>query len=242
MAISKQQIVFVFRKFLPNLEVLDIEEFTSGHINATYLIKTPGTGNFVLQRINSFVFKEAKALIENKVMLSEYLQELENSGVQLQFIRTPKGKAWIKDEENGYWNMSVYIEGSKTFSKITDASIAYEGGKLIGEFLNLTNGFDPSLLVEILPNFHKMSFRFEQFDRSLKNASNERLVLAQHQIRFANNYRDEMPNITVSVSIMQIPLLDASKSALDIFVSLCVTLGLILPSSLKLWRLCISSL
>ena len=192
MEISKQQIAFVFNKFLPNLEILNIAEFTSGHINATYLIETPKSRNYVLQRINSFVFNNAKALIENKVMLSEYLQTNEDSGEQLQFIRTPNGKAWFRDDENGYWNMSVYIEGSKTFSKITDARIAYEGGRLIGEFLNLTYSFDTSLLVEILPNFHQMSYRFEQFDTALQNANSDRLGLAQNQIHFANSCREEM--------------------------------------------------
>lgn len=192
MAISREQIEFVFKKFLPNSKVLEIQEFVSGHINETYLIITPEKRNYVLQKINSFVFKKTKSLIENKVMLSDFLQSKTDTGEQLQFIRTSEGNPYFKDEKNGYWNMSVFIAGSKTYERVTTESLAYEGGRLIGEFLNATSDFDPTQLDEILPNFHQMSFRFDQFEESLQTAQKQRLKMAEEQIDFALKNKDEM--------------------------------------------------
>lgn len=193
MAINSEIVQFVFKKFLPNYQVLDIGEFDSGHINSSYLIKTSGPNDFVLQRINSFVFKKAKELIENKIRISEYLENLLNgTGKQLQFVRRPNGSPYYCDSDGEYWNMSVFISGSKTLESVDSAEIAYEGGKLIGDFLNYTNEFDANSLHEILTNFHEMSFRFNQFEEAVRTAGEERLKMAAEQISFAESLREEM--------------------------------------------------
>lgn len=153
----------------------------------------------MLQRINSYVFKEAKQLIINKVKVSEYIQnklkhlslEEQNKRV-LKFIKTKDNLPYYKDEEGNFWNVSLFIEGSKTFEKVENIEIAYEGGKLYGDFLNLTNGIDTKEIIDIIPNFHEMSFRYEQFYEALKNASSERLDLAKSCIQQARDLEEEM--------------------------------------------------
>ena len=70
--------------------------------------------------------------------------------------------------------------------------MAYEGGKLFGEFIHLTQDFDPSDLVEVIPRFHDMSFRFEQFEEALQNAPQERLKNSQAYIDIAKGLKKEM--------------------------------------------------
>ena len=65
----------------------------------------------------------------------------------------------------------VFIDNSITFETVSNKEVAYEGGKLIGDFLNLTSDFDVSKLTEVIPKFHDMSFRFSQFEDALKIAS-----------------------------------------------------------------------
>lgn len=192
MGIARLEIKAVFKHFLPEVEVLGVEEFVSGHINDTFLIRTNKQQDYVLQKINSSVFKKAKELIENKVLVSEYLQQNAQESVQLQFVRTKGGEPFFEDKNGMFWNMSVFIKGSKTFESVSSPDLAYEGGKLIGDFLNKTKGFDPNVLDEILPNFHEMSFRYNQFEDALLNASEERVKLAEEQIAFVNACREEM--------------------------------------------------
>ena len=139
---------------------------------------------------NSYVFKNAKQLILNKAKVSEYIQsQLQNLSEEeqnkrvLKFINTKKGLPYFEDSDGNYWNLSLFIEGSKTFEKVENADIAYEGGKLFGDFLNLTEGIDTNEIVDILPNFHEMSFRYHQFYEALENASAERLLLAEKYIQ-----------------------------------------------------------
>lgn len=199
MVINTESIRSVFNNFKHLSEIDSYSELTSGHINDTFLIKTKGENDYVLQRINSFVFKDAKQLILNKALVSEFIQsKLKTSSLEgqnkhvLKFINTHKDQPFFEDAVGGFWNLSIYIKESKTFEKVENPEIAYEGGKLFGEFLNLTNGIDTNKIVNILPDFHEMSFRFQQFDDAFKNATPKRIELASSCIQQVAALKDEM--------------------------------------------------
>ena len=86
----------------------------------------------------------------------------------------------------------IFIEGSQTFNTVEKVQIAYEAGKLMGTFLHLTSDFDTSALTEIIPNFHSMSFRYQQFEIALKKASEERQDVAKKYIALVQQRKEEM--------------------------------------------------
>ena len=65
-------------------------------------------------------------------------------------------------------------------------------GSLFGDFLNLTEDFNASDLIEVIPQFHDMSFRFSQFEASLKVASAERMLLSKSLIDKVDELKKEM--------------------------------------------------
>lgn len=189
---NQKEIEKVFNSFNHNAELLTVKELTSGHINDTYLIKTKEERHYILQRINHFVFKDIDALMSNKVSVTEHLSKQETNYKTLTFLSTNEDNYYYKDQKDNYWNLMLYIENSRSFEKVIDEEIAYEGGKLFGDFLNTTNDFDSSKLVDTIPNFHDMEFRFLEFDNSLIKASEERLELARNQVLKVQEYREEM--------------------------------------------------
>jgi len=193
------QLRSVFSQFDDSTEVVSSSELASGHINDTYLIATSNNKKFVLQRINHGVFKDVPGLINNKVAISKHIQgklshlpKNERERKVLTFITTKDGAPFYFDENGGYWNMMVYITDSITYETVKNKEIAYEGGKLIGDFLNLTNDFDASQLIEVIPKFHDMSSRFSQFEDALKIASQERLMQAKQYIDLVWSLKEEM--------------------------------------------------
>ena len=201
MVINDQNIELIFNNFNHLAEFESFSELTSGHINDTFFVRTKNIidCNFVLQRINSNVFKKAKELIINKVNVSKHIQKkLQHLGPEelnkrvLKFIETKVNLPYYLDEDGDYWNIMVFIEGSKTFEKVENIEIAYEGGKLFGDFSNLTEGFDTNEIVDIIPNFHEMSFRYQQFYDALENATPNRLELAKQCIHQVFSLKEEM--------------------------------------------------
>jgi len=189
----------IFKQFKPNTEILRSEELASGHINDTFLLIAAQKPYYILQRINHNVFKDVPGLINNKVQVSRHLTKKRSHLTEkqltrsvLSFISTKDDKAFYQDSNGDFWNVMIYIDESKTFETVHKEVVAYEGGKLFGEFLNLTSDFDPSQLIEVIPQFHDMSFRFSQFDASLEVASNERLQNAKEQIKEVTRLKEEM--------------------------------------------------
>lgn len=195
----EEQLKSVFNQFEHNGAFKSYKELASGHINDTYLIETTKKPYFVLQRINHGVFKDVPGLIENKVAVSRHIQKkLEGASKKKQergvlaFARTKNGKTYYQGKEGDYWNLMYFIDKSITYETVKNEEIAYEGGKLIGKFLTLTNDFDANQLVEVIPKFHDMSFRYSQFEEALKVASKERLETSKAYIKIIEDSREEM--------------------------------------------------
>ncbi|MEI6865171.1 aminoglycoside phosphotransferase family protein [Flavicella sp.] len=195
----ENQLKFIFSQFNQDTQFESYSELASGHINDTYLIKTTKKPFFVLQRINHGVFKDIPGLISNKVNVSNHLikklshlpkEELNRS--VLRFVKTKEGNSYYQEKEGNYWNMMVFIDNSVTYEEVKDEEVAYEGGKLFGDFLNMTSDFPAETLTEVIPKFHDMSFRFSQFEEALKTASKERKTQAKEYINCVAALKDEM--------------------------------------------------
>lgn len=195
----KTKIKSIFNQFEHDSNYVSSKELISGHINDSYLIETNTCESFVLQRINHEVFKDVPGLISNKVAISNHLknkfQNLDESELHrrvLTFIPTSDDVSYYIDTSGNYWNLSIFISDSFTHNVVESEKIAYEGGKLFGEFLNLTADFDADQLVDVIPKFHDMSFRYSQFDDALKQASEERIKQAEFLIERVESLREEM--------------------------------------------------
>ncbi|MBD0830576.1 phosphotransferase enzyme family protein [Aestuariibaculum sediminum] len=196
---NQERLKYVFDQFQHESEFESFSYLASGHINDTYLIKTKNKPHYVLQRINHGVFPDVPGLINNKVSVSAHLREklanLPKEEVQrrvLSFFPTLEGKQYFGGDEEGYWSLMLFIEDSVTFETVVEEEIAYEGGKLFGEFLNQTSDFDVDNLIEVIPNFHDMSFRYKQFEAALKRATKERIDEAKPYIDLVLGSKDEM--------------------------------------------------
>jgi hypothetical protein len=189
----------IFNEFDHKSNYVSHTELNSGHINDTFFVKADGNKNYILQRINHNVFKDVPGLVNNKVLTSNHirskysnLSEIELSKKVLSFVKTKIKDLYYFKIDGNFWNVMVFIDDSITHEIVNDAEIAYEGGKLLGAFLNDTSDFDPSQLVDVIPNFHDMSFRYKQYESSMQSALNSRLKKASKYIKTVADLKDEM--------------------------------------------------
>jgi hypothetical protein len=189
----------IFNEFDHQSNFVSHSELNSGHINDTFLVETTDETNYILQRINHTVFKDVQGLINNKVLISNHLKskyvhssEKELRKVVLSFIKAKNTSFYYHEENGNYWNVMVFIDNSITHELVTDQKIAYEGGKLLGAFLNATSDFDSSQLIAVIPNFHDMSFRYSQYASALKNTSQNRLQKVTKYIKIVTDLKEEM--------------------------------------------------
>ena len=197
--INAETLKYIFNKFDHKSDYISHAELNSGHINNTFLVKASGTKNYILQRINHNVFKDIPGLVNNKILISNHirskyvhLSEEDLSKKVLSFVKTKETNFYYHEENGDFWNVMIFIANGITHDVVVDEEIAYEGGKLLGAFLNATSDFDSSQLIDVIPDFHDMPFRFKQYAFSLQNALKERLEKANIFIKIVSDLKTEM--------------------------------------------------
>jgi len=157
----------IFNQFNHISTFQDAEAIDSGHINNTYLVLTQDSAapDYVLQKINSAVFKNIPALIQNKVLVTDFLRAKasdEDKENIVRLIPTLSGEHYYIDSNNDYWNLMVFIPDSGVYLMTISTKIAAEAGRLFGQFFYLLNDFEANKLSETIPRFHDMDHRLAQ--------------------------------------------------------------------------------
>src|SRR5690606_22895819 len=186
--------------------------FGSGHINDTYRVKTAGK-SYLLQRINTQIFTDVTALMENtKVVLNhlkEQLAPLGNEQVEkstLTLIPTRKGTLHHEDEQGNFWRMFILLEGTKSYDIVETETQAYSGGEAFGQFQKQLSNLDPGKLVEILPNFHNIDFRMANLRLAIKQDLAKRLNDVQDILDYIFDREQAMRTILLMGNRGELPL------------------------------------
>ncbi len=182
--------IFGIKTPLKSVEILH-----SGHINDTYLVSQQNDEQFVVQKLNSQVFKNAEAVIANKIVVSEHLQAnyiWNNSSYQaVTYVKTNQNK-FIYKQNHDFWNVMCYIPETLTLERTETTDLAFEAGKLYGDFIVNTQSIPPSQITETIKDFHSVPFRLIQFEAALKNAKSNRLEKAADLIVLVKKHKKGM--------------------------------------------------
>ena len=167
----------ICRKFGIDGEYLSYELLTNGHINTTYKVHFVRRGevkDYILQRINVYVFKNPEAVMENIVKVTEYIREkIKATGVSakryvLHYQPTENGKYYFVDEKDGFWRCARFIDDSVTFNITDNPTVIEEAGKAFGEFQMYLADFPVQDLNIVIPHFHNTVLRYETFENSVQ--------------------------------------------------------------------------
>ena len=182
-----------------NIET-NIENYGNGHINDTYLTQTK---NYILQRINTNIFKNPAELMDNIENVTEFLRKkiAENRGdpdrETLSVIKTESGKNYYKYDDDNYFRVYKYIQDTYTIESIKDPHDMYNAGAGFGKFQALLNDFPASQLHETITDFHNTPKRVEAFKKAVEEDIMGRASSVQAEIDFVlsrSNIADVVAN------------------------------------------------
>ncbi|MCK9302230.1 MAG: aminoglycoside phosphotransferase family protein [Bacteroidales bacterium] len=189
----------IIANFINVDEVKSVSALGEGFINDTFVVKTKSsdTPNYILQRKNKSIFTNIPAMMENINKVTSHLKKKisEYGGNPLRetltLIPAASGSFYFLDDAGEYYTMCIFIENTVTHQKADSPELAYKGAKGLGKFQKLLADFKEPL-TDILPGFHNMKFRFNQWDITLQNDPLGRCKSVKEEIRFIENYRTEM--------------------------------------------------
>ncbi len=181
--------------------VISIEPYGEGHICTTFLVTTD-IKRYILQKINSSIFRDVAGLMNNICSVTEYLHEI---GVETQrVIRTKSGKGYL--EADGYFRIYSFVEDTVTYQSVDDPEMFKSCGAAFGAFQNQLSHFDATKLVETIPDFHNTPKRYADFLRALEADVFKRAASAEAEIEFFVSHADTYSKITEGLADGSIPL------------------------------------
>lgn len=167
-----------------NFETVALHQIGSGHINRTYLLSTHRDENYILQNINTQVFKAPFTIANNIKLVSDYLK-LNFPDYLFPAPIPTLNEVLMFHYHNEYWRLLPFVENTIAFDTLSDTKQAFEAAKQFGKLSRLLNNFDTSTLKPTIPGFHDLGWRYEQFTFALSNSTYELKESAKHEIDIA---------------------------------------------------------
>lgn len=192
--------------------LVDFRAITQGHIHDTYLGSWMHAGTlkrYIHQRINSHVFCDVDALMQNVSQVIACLKAklaAENSEETLfGIIPTKDGALYLKDGPK-FWRTYEFIEDSETFDLPQDTPQAFAGAKTFGKFLKRLSDLDVNLFHETIKGFQDTPGRFERLKRSVATDALKRVASVKKELDFVSAREKFGALLSTALSEKRIPL------------------------------------
>lgn len=147
--------------------------FGNGLINDTFLVTTDSGERYVLQRINTAVFRDPGAVQRNLQKISGHIsqclaaQKVEDADRRvLKPVLARDGSLSVTDGDGSVWRMTCYIPGSHSCESVTPR-MAELTGRAFAQFHRYFALPGAPQLEETIPDFHNISFRLKQFREAI---------------------------------------------------------------------------
>ncbi|BFG69145.1 aminoglycoside phosphotransferase family protein [Sediminibacterium sp. KACHI17] len=155
---------------------VDIITISNGLINHTWKLSL-GDRAWILQRINTAVFKTPQFIQQNIERLGAFIQSVHPQYLFTMPLPAKGGTTMVQIKEE-FYRLFSYIPDSKTITVVETARQAEAAAFQFGNFTRQFADFDCSNLYITIKGFHDLSFRYEQFQQSLQHGLADRIVQA----------------------------------------------------------------
>ncbi len=191
---------------------LSYEEIKIGNVNRTYKVnyivpdekRMARVKSYLVQRINTYAFREPVLLMENIDNVTEYIHRLAPKKLCLHYYRTPEGPNYLIAED-GFWRMCNYIP-SITYNVCPDLDTVREAGKAFGQFQLMLADYDPTTLHYTIPDFHNTRKRYRTLLEDIKRDPVQRVAKVRNELDFLLDSIDSACSLTDRFDRGMLPL------------------------------------
>ncbi len=187
-----------------------VAPYGNGHINDTYVADCEP--RYILQRINSNVFKKPEEVMENIARVCDFLRgKIAAEGGDpdretLSLIRTRDGKDFYKASDVDYFRVYKFIEDAYSVDIPEDPSQFYSAARAFGKFQRLLSDFPAEKLHETIVDFHNTGKRYEIFENAVSADVKNRLEGVSAEVEFVRSRKGITTLITEGMEKGIIPL------------------------------------
>ncbi len=192
--------------------VTDIKICGNGHINSTFIVSTDVPRRYILQILNTAIFKDPVGVMANIEAVTNHIragllaagEDAERGTMRV--VKTLAGALGYTDADGRFWRAYDFVEG--TICRLTvDSPATFERvGKAFGDFQRRLSDFDASGLVESIPDFHNTKKRYADFLAVVESDPVGRVASVREEIDFIVSRADRASVIVDALASGELPL------------------------------------
>ena len=195
--------------------VVSITPFGNGHINDTFRVRTLKDGgmktDYILQRINTAVFKDPIAVMNNISAVTKHAaRHISARGGDalrqtLTVVPTTEGDACAFDA-TGCWRADLMITDSVSFDTPDSPEMLESAARTFGKFFMDLDDFPAEQLAQTIPFFHHTPSRLRQLHEAISRDAAGRAASVAREIADVLAFAEETSILTDRLADGRLPL------------------------------------
>lgn len=171
-----------------------LEPYGSGHINHSIRLTCTDGSRYLLQCINTGIFREPALLMENIERVSAHIASKVAAAPDadrrvLSLVRTHSGHTFHRQPDDSCWRIFRFVNRSRTFDSVDTTEQAFQAARAFGEFQQQLADLPADTLHETLPGFHDTPQRFAALERAIASDAAGRAASTAREIDFALQHK-----------------------------------------------------
>ena len=209
---TNQQVLAVCDRFAFGGAVTDLKVCGNGHINSTYIVTVESGKRYILQILNTAIFKDPTGVMNNIVAVTDHIRKgLAEAGEDtergtMKVILTKDGTNGYTDGDGRFWRAYDFVEGTVCRLTVDSPATFARVGEAFGDFQRRLSDFDASRLIESIPNFHNTKKRYADFLAAVERNAAGRVDSVREEIQFITDRADKCALIVDALASGDLPL------------------------------------
>lgn len=193
-------------------EVLSCEPYGCGHINTTFAVTVRGGKRYILQKINTAVFRDVDALMENIIGVTEFCRRrclAEGRDPEREVLRVHPavdGKPYFRTADGSAYRVYSFMEHTVSLQVVQKPEQLYAAGLGFGRFAAVLSAYPAEKLHETIPHFHDTVSRFADFEAAVQKDPLGRAAGVAEEIAFVRARKQDAGVLTGLLDKGALPL------------------------------------
>ncbi|MBK6341580.1 MAG: aminoglycoside phosphotransferase family protein [Flavobacteriales bacterium] len=161
----------------------DCAPFGNGLINQTFLLRNRhGDDHWILQQVNTTVFKQPQLIAYNNYLAAEHLRNHHPEYRFMRGLRTTDDRDLFISPDLGAWRVFPYFPNTVSHEGAVSPQQAYSAAQQFGLLTRNLEGVYVGAFKTIIPDFHDLAARYALFQQAVRHAPAARKESARDAI------------------------------------------------------------
>lgn len=187
--------------------------YGNGHINDTYAVSVDQAGTpvrYIVQRINTEVFRRPEQLMENVRRVCGHQAAVEHDAEDaarrsMHLVPTRQGGDAYVHDDGSWWRCYAFVERCVTREQVHRVEEAYQAALAFGRFAGCLATLPDPPLNDHMPRFHDTPWRMEQLEAAIAADPKGRVGECGPEIAFARQRHSLAASVHTAVEEGRIP-------------------------------------